>query len=400
MACLRVAFLPDTFHEINGVAHTSQQLESFARRHSIPFLSIHCGPEEETVRDGAVTVMQVRRGPAKIGLDAQLDHDPLLFRYVRQMEAQMRDFGADLIHVTGPGDMGMIGFCLARRLGLPLVISWHTSLHEYAGRRLERLIGFLGPKLSGRIGAFVERLSFRILAWFYRRATIALAPNEEIRRVLAEWTGRPVFLMKRGVDTVLFTPARRNRVTKVFRIGYVGRLTAEKNVRFLATLRNGLKMLGREDFEMVIVGEGREQTWLRANVPNALFTGVLRGERLAEMYASMDLFAFPSRTDTFGNVVLEAFASGVPVVGTASGGPKFLIEQGVTGFVAATDRDFISAVHEIMMDPDLHERMRAAARRYALEQTWDAVFDDLFRAYESARPATQEVRPALARSGL
>lgn len=387
----RAAFLPDTFHEVNGVAHTSRHLEAFARRRQIPFLSIHCGLKEERFEDGCVSVVQLKRGPAKIGLDANLDYDPLLLRYYKRVAEEVEKFGADLIHVTGPGDMGTLGYCVARRLGIPLVISWHTSLHEYAARRLERLAAFLGPAISHGLGRLAERIALHILTRFYRKATVVLAPNPEVVDSLGKLTGRPVFLTKRGVDTDLFKPARRPRVKHPFRIGYVGRLTAEKNVRFLADLGDALEALHRA-FELVIGGEGREEAWLRAHVPKAIFTGVLRGERLADAYASMDLFVFPSRTDTFGNVVLEALASGVPAVVTDCGGPRFLIKPGVTGLIAHSDRDFISAVNDLITDPVLLDQMRHAARKDALLQSWDTVFEQVFRAYERCRPADSPLR--------
>jgi phosphatidylinositol alpha 1,6-mannosyltransferase len=395
----RVAFLPDTFHEVNGVAHTSRQLEAFARRRRIPFLSVHCGPANEISSDGPVNILQLRRGPARFALDANLDYDPLLARYAPRVLAAVRDFGAELIHVTGPGDMGALGLYISWRLKVPLVISWHTSLHEYAGCRLERLLRFAGRSLSRRAGAWAEHLSLRILRWFYRRAAIVMAPNQELLDLTRSLTDRPVYLMRRGVETDLFAPARRNRVTNAFRIGYVGRLTPEKNVRFLAELGQTLTTLGRENFEFMIVGEGSEEAWLRRHIPNAIFTGVLRGERLAEAFANMDLFAFPSRTDTFGNVILEALASGVPAVVTDSGGPKFLVESGVTGHVASSDWDFISFVNSLMENPALHRRMREASRQYALRQSWDSVFEAVFKAYgqcvDDAAAARQNAPPLL-----
>jgi glycosyltransferase involved in cell wall biosynthesis len=108
---------------------------------------------------------------------------------------------------------------------------------------------------------------------------------------------------------------------------------------------------------------------------------VLRGEQLAETYANMDLFAFPSTTDTFGNVVLEALASGVPCVVTNSGGPKFLIMEGVTGHVARDNSDFIRFAKTLAESASLRQPMRAAARDYAMKQSWDAVFESMFDAY-------------------
>jgi phosphatidylinositol alpha 1,6-mannosyltransferase len=392
MRYARAAFLPDTFHEINGVAHTSRHFEAFSRRRQIPFLSIHCGPERQLKTDGNVTIMQLKRGPFSIGLDAHLDYDPFLLRYSEAVIAEIKRFGAELIHVTGPGDMGMLGWYAASRLRLPLVASWHTSLHEYSGKRLQRLLHFLPADLGQRAGTVAESLSLKMLEFFYRRAAFSLAPNQQLVEFVAEMTDRPVYLMKRGVDSELFSPERRNRSGRPFCLGYVGRLTAEKNVRFLVELANALKLLGRTDFQFVVVGEGREEDWLRQNLPDAIFTGVLRGARLAEAYANMDLFLFPSHTDTFGNVVLEALASGVPAVVTNGGGPKFLVQSGITGFVANSNRNFIQSVSEVMSNAALHGDLCAAARRYALEQSWDMVFEQVFRAYgdcyRTSKPVT------------
>lgn len=386
MEYARAAFLPDTFHEINGVAHTSRHFEAFARRRNIPFLSIHCGPKHEIRETGAVRVVQLKRGPARFGLDANLDYDPFLLRYANAVLKEVKAFGADLLHATGPGDMGVIALYVSRRLKIPLVSSWHTSLHEYAGTRLQRALSCLGARTATLAGAIVEKLGLGILRWYYKRAIIVLAPNQKLLEMVHVLTGKPVFLMQRGVDSNLFSPARRNRMTNVFRLGYVGRLTAEKNVRFLAQLGNTLKTLGRDNFEIMIVGEGRDEEWLRQNVPNAILTGVLHGERLAEAYANMDLFVFPSMTDTFGNVVLEALASGVPAIVTNSGGPKFIVQSGENGHVASSEWEFISFVNNLMTDPERRRAMREAARRYACLQSWDSVFEQVYQAYEYCRP--------------
>ncbi len=391
----RVAFLPDTFSEVNGVAHTARHLEAFARRRQIPFLSVHCGPKTEHSDDGVVSVLQLKRSPARIALDANLDYDLLLMRHAKQVLAEVRDFGAELVHITGPGDLGAVGAYVSWSLKLPLVISWHTSLHEYAGARLRRLLSFTGERRSRQAGQYAEDLCVQILRWFYRRAVVTMAPNQELVDLTHSLTGRPAYLMRRGVDTQLFNPGRRTRSGSTFRIGYVGRLTPEKNVRFLAELGATLRQRG-SDVDFVIVGEGSEERWLRAHVPNAIFTGVLRGEALAEAYANMDLFAFPSYTDTFGNVILEALASGVPAVVTNGGGPKFLIEPGVTGYVSADATEFADSVEQILADPIRHANMRQAAVLYAARQCWDTVFESVFRTYAEGIQLYAAAHPALA----
>jgi glycosyltransferase involved in cell wall biosynthesis len=131
------------------------------------------------------------------------------------------------------------------------------------------------------------------------------------------------------------------------------------------------------------VGQGSEEQRLRETLIGADFAGVLHGDQLAEAYANMDAFVFPSRTDTFGNVVLEALASGVPAVVTPQGGPKYLVEEGVTGFIRDED-GFADAIAELMRDPAKHACMRTAARAAAMSRSWDAVFSGVYAGYANA----------------
>jgi glycosyltransferase involved in cell wall biosynthesis len=206
--------------------------------------------------------------------------------------------------------------------------------------------------------------------------------------------------MRRGVDTELFTPARRDRQGGDFTLGYVGRLTPEKSVRLLARVERALIALGRSDYKFLIVGDGYDRPWLERNLQKAEFTGFLRGEALARAYANMDLFLFPSQTDTFGNVVLEALASGTPAVVTAHGGPKYQIKPGVTGAIASDDEQFIETVISLMGSGSLLQKMRHEAREYACSNSWDAVFDVVYRVYDAclAQPLATEFRTTYARS--
>jgi glycosyltransferase involved in cell wall biosynthesis len=132
----------------------------------------------------------------------------------------------------------------------------------------------------------------------------------------------------------------------------------------------------------MVVGEGAEQEWLRANMRQAEFTGVLTGAELSRAFADFDVLAFPSKTDTFGLVVLEAFASGVPAVVTDCGGPQFTVRHGSTGFVAHDFDEFVNYTAKLMDQPELLSTMRAAARQQALETSWDRIFDGMYEAYE------------------
>jgi phosphatidylinositol alpha 1,6-mannosyltransferase len=201
---------------------------------------------------------------------------------------------------------------------------------------------------------------------------------------LRERTGKPVFLMKRGIDTQLFTPAKRTVNDGILRLGYVGRTTPEKSVRFLRQLETALLDAGAPPFRFLIVGDGSEREWLSQNLGAADLPGVLNGEELAQAYANMDVFVFPSRTDTFGNVVLESFASGVPAVVTDAGGPKFIVREGVSGFVGRSDREFIELTLRLLRDEPLRSEMARVARKQACEESWDSVFEKVYEGYKVA----------------
>jgi glycosyltransferase involved in cell wall biosynthesis len=168
----------------------------------------------------------------------------------------------------------------------------------------------------------------------------------------------------------------------------VGRLSVEKNVTLLTQIQDELEHIGVTNFRFLIVGHGNEESWLRERLPRAEFTGVLKGEALAEAYASMDMFVFPSHTDTFGNVVLEALASGVPAIVTPDGGPPTIVRNGVTGRIVS-DENFAAAIAGVLADPARHAQMRLAARRYALTASWDSVFEGVYAAYETMLPARE-----------
>ena len=391
----RVAFFSDSYHEVNGVALTSRQFDAFARRQDIPFLNVHVGPETRYEQAGNVATLELRRGRLKFRVERDMSFDVNFLRHRALAAETVRDFGADLIHITGPSDCGILGVFTALRLGLPLVASWHTNLHEFAGRRLRKLLHRAPAGVAGALGDRAEAASLALCAWYYRHARVILAPNRELMDLMQRLTRRPVFPMRRGVDTQTFSPEFRRRDDAAFVIGFVGRVTPEKSVRFLKQIEDHLLAAGHRDFRFLVVGDGSELGWLRENLQHGEFPGVLKGEDLSRAYAGMDLFVFPSHTDTFGNVVQEAMASGVPSIVTASGGPKFLVQSGETGFVAADDASFLQLVTDMIRDREMHERMCLLSRERALALSWDSVFEEVFHAYGHCL-APRQPAPALA----
>jgi phosphatidylinositol alpha 1,6-mannosyltransferase len=391
----RVAYFPDSFHEINGVAHTSRHFEAFARRRNLPFLCVRAGDREQPLtRDGEVWTLELPRGALSFALEKDLQFDPAFPRHIPLIEETLSHFQPDLVHITGASELGILGAGLAHTSGLPLAASWHTNVHEYAARRSEWLLRLLPPPAADAAAHTIEDVSMAIATHLYSYAQVLFAPNAELCVQLERTTGRRCFLMTRGVDADLFHPRKRTREANDRErvLGFVGRLSVEKNVTLLASIQRELEAAGVEDFHFLIVGHGAEEAWLRVNLPRAEIPGVLRGEALAAAYANMDLFVFPSHTDTFGNVVLEAMASGVPALVTLDGGPKSIVRDGENGRVVA-DEGFAGAIAGLLAEPAQHAAMRRAARACAEAASWDAVFEAVYAAYAATLPLRRSGGP-------
>ncbi|MBS1822582.1 MAG: glycosyltransferase [Acidobacteria bacterium] len=388
MTVPRVAYLPDSFHEVNGVAHTSRNFVAYAARHDLPFLCIRAGTRSVPFEQaGELRTLELRRSRVSVRMEKDLDFDPLFWRHVRSIRRELKRFRPDIIHITGPSELGILGAYFAWELGVPLAASWHTNVHEYAARRMGWITDRLARRYGDAVSRNVEDGSLWLVSRFYSLARVLYAPNGELCRMLEQTTHRPCRLMQRGVDTAQFSPAHRTRPADdgTIVLGYVGRLSVEKNVALLAQIERELIAMGIAKFRFVIVGHGAEEASLRGSLKQADFPGVLRGADLSRAYADMDVLVFPSHTDTFGNVVLEALSSGVPAVVTTGGGPKYIVRDRQTGFVA-TDADFAAAIATLANDRARLTQMRAAAREYALTCSWDAVFTRVYEGYIESLP--------------
>ncbi len=380
----RIAFFPDSFLEVNGVAMTSKRLIGYAERHGYPYLCIHAGKKTETSTDGSVKYLSLKRSPVAFPMDEDLKYDPLFQRHTNRVLRALVDFQPDVIHITGLNDVSIVGAYLAWKLQIPLVGSWHTNLHEFAARRLTRMLRFLPQKTLDSLTGFAERKIMDGAVLYYKMPKVVLSPNQELVDLLGNGTKRISRLMSRGVDTDNFSPKKRTVNDETFRFGFVGRLRAEKNVRLLADLEKKLVENGKTNFKFLIVGEGNEREWLEKNMTRVEFTGFLDGEKLSEAYANMDVFVFPSETDAFGNVAQEANASGVPGIVTDQGGPKFIIRHNESGFVAENFEDFVKYSLELMDNPEKLAKMKKKARASAMSSSWDAVFEAVYDAYREA----------------
>jgi glycosyltransferase involved in cell wall biosynthesis len=300
----------------------------------------------------------------------------------------------DLVHLTTPGPVGLSALWIGSRLSLPIIGSFHTDLAEYA------------RVLSGsrRLGDLMRRY----LKWVYGKCDRIFVPSEATRDLLVESAIPPsrISFWRRGVSTTQFDPAKRSQALRD-RWGasdrrpvilYAGRLSREKGLDGLAPFTRALEQHGRPH-RLVVVGDGPMGAELRAASLDAVFTGTLAPDDVAAAMASADIFLFPSCTDTAGNVVLEAQASGLPVLVSDRGGPRENMRPDETGFVCRSLPDFVQRASQLLADDDHRQALGAEARRYAMTRRWDAALEPLYRAYESMGAPEQSVRvgrPAVA----
>ena len=373
---------------------TSNRLVNFAKQRNYPLICIHAGPRTEAKDEGSIRHLSLKRSPLAIPMDETLKYDPLFQRHVTRVRKELEKFKPDVIHITGLNDVSIIGAYLAWKLKIAMTASWHTNLHEFAAQRLRTRFGFMPASVTEGVAGFAQKHILRGALLYYKMPQRILAPNQELRDILVNGTGRKANLMARGVDTTIFSPSNRTVNDGILRFGYVGRLRAEKNVRLLAELEKRLLESGRTGFKFLIVGEGSEREYLEQYMKTAEFTGFLQGKELSEAYANMDIFIFPSETDAYGNVPQEAMASGVPAIVSDQGGPRFFVTNGQNGFVASGIDDFVRYSTELIDNPDTLAEMKKASIVYAATKSWDSVFETVYATYAEAKNHLDELRRA------
>jgi glycosyltransferase involved in cell wall biosynthesis/predicted metal-dependent phosphoesterase TrpH len=347
----RVAILADGIGSMHGVTRTIEEI----RQRGVPGFEIEVvGTDPEVdLRLPAVAEIDVPYYP---GLSIGVPSLPAAVQL-------LADGGFDAIHVCSPGPAGIAGVLVARALGLPLVGSYHTELTAYAGLR------------SGAQHA-TDAMAFAVGA-FYNACDVVLSPSSASDAAL-DRIGMPeeqIVRWDRGVDTARFDPSLRGTrllAPRRLEVLYSGRITREKGAELLADAF--LRAYERDPrLHLVLAGGGPEQEQLAERLgAHATFLGWLSGTELARAYANADLFLFPSATDTFGQVILEAQASGLPVVAVAEGGPLSLIEDRVTGLLCeASVPALADALLELAASPLLRESLSRAALASVRERTWE-----------------------------
>ena len=204
----RVAFFPDSFHEVNGVAHTSRNFVAYARRRRLPFLSVRAGASKTPVTEieGDHQSLELGRSRISIPIERDLHFDLLFGRHLPEVGRALDRFRPDLIHITGPSELGILGAYFAHKLRLPLAAAWQTNLHEYVPMRLNRVTRILPGGYGSAADRRLEAASFSALLRFYRMAGMIFAPNAELCDQLAGRLNLPCHIMRRGIDTASSPP--------------------------------------------------------------------------------------------------------------------------------------------------------------------------------------------------
>ncbi|HEY2072122.1 MAG TPA: glycosyltransferase family 1 protein, partial [Gaiellaceae bacterium] len=366
----RALLFTDTFSEVNGVAGTMRRLAAAAAEGTYAGTVVIAAHDCEVPGTVALPPDWSLPLPSYESLD-------LRFPLPTDVLACIEEQRPDVVHVATPGPVGFCGLVVARLLGIPVVGSYHTELGPYALHLTRDLL------VAEATEVYVD--------WFYGRCSTVLAPTTGVAEALESRGLSDVGVWGRGVDTELFSPARRDEALRARLLDgggplvlSVGRLSQEKRIGVLLDAFARISR-ARPDARLVVVGDGPARRELERTAPaGTVFVGEARGPELAAYYASADLFCFPSTTDTFGQVLLEAGASGLPVVAAAAGGALELVAHENTGLLVPPEDPGLlaAALLELVESPTRRAAYGAAGLAAARARTWDtaiAQLDDVYR---------------------
>ena len=368
---LRIAVVTETYPpEVNGVAMTLGRLVDGlqVRNHQVQLIRPRQHSDDQP-QPTATFTEHLQRGialPRYEGLKMGLPAKAALTRlWTRQRP--------DVVQIATEGPLGWSALAAANKLRLPVASDFHTNFHSYSSH-----YGF----------GLLRRAIVAYLRKFHNKAAVTLVPTEGIRRELLDHGYENIEIIGRGVDTQLFHPARRDPALRA-RWGvadhetvalYVGRLAAEKNLALVFRAFDAMRE-AHPATRLVLVGDGPERANWQARRPDAIFCGTQIGEALAAHYASGDVFLFPSLTETWGNVTIEAMASGLAVVAYDCAAAEEIIRHGENGLKAPPEDQaaFIAQAVSLAPDRELQQRLGRAAAARAAQLSWDAIVDSFER---------------------
>lgn len=373
----RVAVIADGIGSMHGVTHTIEQI----RERGVPGFEVDIVGTDPGVD---------RRLPAAAELEIPFYEGMTLgVPGLPDLVETLAEGSYDLVHVTAPGPAGIAATLMSRITGVPLLASYHTEIATYAGMRSQ--------------DSTLEALTRAGLGAFYSAPAAVLSPSPSADASVAALGADPARIgrWERGVDLDRFDPAKADRdaFPGEIKILYSGRLTREKGVDLLA--ESFLRAHAADPrLHLLLAGGGPEETELRERLgERATFLGWLSGEELPRAYASADAFLFCSSTDTYGQVILEAAASGLPIVAVAEGGPAALVENRHTGLLCRPDADHLAGtLLQLASSPQLRRQLGQAGARAARERSWERSMSQLAAGYRRALDAASVPAQTLARA--
>jgi glycosyltransferase involved in cell wall biosynthesis len=368
------AWFTDTLEDVNGVATTIRKMTAAAKSAGAD-LTVVTSRSEIRITDIPI------RNFKPIGEFELPEYElqKLSFPPVLRMLDYIQREGFTEIIISTPGPIGLTALAAAKMLNLQTSGIYHTDFPQY--------IRILTDD------SFLESVAWRYMHWFYGQLDSVFVNSEEYRR---SWIARgfapeKLKILPRGLDTAMFSPERRDPAfwrkfgekNGAVHLLYVGRISKEKDLDVLAQAYRQLRDEGLP-IQLYLVGDGPYLEKLNEALPEAVFTGYLRGKELATAYASADVFVFPSTTDTFGNVVIEAQASGIPVIVSDTGGPKELIKANVNGVITKSHdvEDLTRAIRDLVNDKGKRDRMSLHARQAVVDRSWPGAFRKFWAATE------------------
>lgn len=383
---MRIAYFTESLlPHVDGVSRTLAQLFATLERQGVEFRvwsPFQPGPEVS---------WSVRVRPVRYVRFPPYPDYRVSVPWTGNVDRELEDWRPELVHLVSPTPMGVWARRWARERGVPVVASFHTHFVSYA-----RFYGLGG----------IEEVGWMLMRRFYRPLARVYVPSRVVIQELAEHGIRNTELWSRGIDLARFGPHFRDPALRAAAgadeqtplLLMVSRLVREKDLADLVEMDRILRERGAR-YRLALVGDGPMRAELEQALPDALFAGHQRGAALARWYASGDVFVFPSTTETFGNVVLEALASGLPAVVADRGGPQDQVTPGETGWIAPANQPAALAdcVERLLRDPAERARMSAAARHSAAERDWEAINTRLLASY--ARVIEEQPPGAEGRAG-